>query len=157
MLAKSRIYGLAAAITLILMATLVVRVRDLLSPVSFPASRSPDAMERYFSSLIATDCGRVSIQGNPVASTSCAIDNFRNKQAFFVRYDLQGVAVGIASDGDGHVYELAYESMGDILSTKSCPHPVKLTTTLGGWLTCFPDDTAIRTPGVSDRSSKGAQ
>ena len=142
----SRIFGLAAVVALVLIATMILRFRNTLSSASFPPSKRPDAMERYFSGLIATDCGRVSLRGSPSAATNCAINAFRKKEAFFVRYDLQGVdsnvATGIASEGDGRLYELAYDSMGDILTTKSCPRPIKLIMTGGGWLTCVPIDSA---------------
>ena len=65
---------------------------------------------------MAVDCGRVKIRHDPLSATECVLNAFQSKEAFFVRYDLQGidsqVAVGLAGDRAGRTFGIAYDSMG---------------------------------------------
>lgn len=116
---------------------------------------------------MAVDCGRVKIRHDPLSATECVLNAFQSKEAFFVRYDLQGVdsqvAVGLAGDRAGRTFGIAYDRMGwsdeglrrpalrkdRNLITTACPRPVRLRKTGGGRLTCFPPDPDAKTSVMS--------
>lgn len=65
----------------------------------------------------AERCGNVPVGHNPQPWTDCAQKAFREKRAFYVRYDVNSSAhstwefagaFGIASDGSGLVYQVEY-------------------------------------------------
>jgi len=103
-----------------------------------------------------TDCGVVGI-GQPTAiANDCALNAFRGRRSFFVRYIVQGIdtreVVGFAGDTRGNVYRVSYSSElfpqdhganaghstpYEHVSVEKCSKPVNLRVANGGLLTCF--------------------
>ncbi len=116
-----------------------------------------DLLDRRMKELVpdAVDCGRVEIRSDPEPATRCALAAFRDKQAFRVRYDMQGidsdVAVGLVGTAGGSGRELLFD--GDLagqvgtsifrqrVSEKACPAPVVLFHSPKGRLSCFANPT----------------
>ncbi len=108
------------------------------------------------------DCGSVEVGQDATSASACAKRALEGKEAFIVRYYLQGidstVAVGLAGTKYGQVFVVEYDSMGwnsegmsrhsQLLDgkhnvVKHCPAPVRLTETSSHRLTCFiPDPKA---------------
>jgi hypothetical protein len=105
------------------------------------------------------DCGSVQVNQDGTSASECAKTALSSKQAFVVRYYLQGidsiVAVGLAGTKSGKIFAVEYDSMGwtsEGLSKRArlqdgthnvveqCPAPVRLKETPSHRLTCFPPD-----------------
>ena len=115
------------------------------------------------------NCGWVGIRRSPDASSDCALKAFANGSPFYVRDNFQGidsdVSMGLAGDGQGHVYFVEYDSMGwgtegpegseltddRHIYTEPCPRPVTLRKTRTGRLTCAKNElvpTNIMSPTI---------
>jgi hypothetical protein len=115
-----------------------------------------DLLEKRMKALApdAINCGRVGVRADPQKASNCALDAFKNRKPFQVRYDLQGidssVAVGWVGTADGAVIAISFD--GDPMGgggtsetrqrvyEKACPQPVKLFLSPGRRLNCFPPD-----------------
>ena len=115
-----------------------------------------DQRLRALAGTAAIDCGHVQVKASPASATKCAIRAFHHGKPFVVRYDIaaieSGVAGGLASNGDGDVYGILFDSMGmsdgDLKDGESmpdgshtfimpCPRPTKIRVTKHGKATCF--------------------
>ena len=139
------------------------RLPDVLEqPQDAGYSHSRELLEKRLLILTADppiDCGSVEIRQDAKPASECVKRAVSAKQAFIVRYYLQGidsiVAVGLAGTKSGDVFAVEYDSMGwspDGLSkrarlldenhnvVKQCPTPVRLTETPSHRLNCFRAD-----------------
>jgi hypothetical protein len=121
-----------------------------------PGELPSDLLEQRMKELApdAVNCGRVGIRINPQKASNCAMDAFKSKKPFQVRYDLQGidssVAVGWVGSANGKVIAISFDGdpMGgggtsasrQRVNEKACPQPVKLFISPQGRLNCFPSD-----------------
>ena len=119
-----------------------------------PGQPPSDLLEQRMQELApgAIDCGRVDIRADPEKATNCALDAFKNKKSFRVRYDLQGidsnVAVGWVGTAAGTVTAISFDGdpMGrggtsasrQRVDEHACPQPLKLFRSPEGRLNCFP-------------------
>jgi hypothetical protein len=119
----------------------------------------------------AERCGRAPVGHDPQPWTECALKAFREKRAFYVRFDVSGFdidsAFGVASDGSGLVYQVedwtywwgvpqraplvADQNLKLLLDsanvrTRLCPSPVRLRVTKYGALTCFATEPLAEIP-----------
>ena len=93
----------------------------------------------------AIDCGHVPLKGVARAANECALSAFKRSHSFLVRYEVPGidsqVVYGLASRGDGHVFDIKFDSEGwdthglgpeatvknnNHLLVKPCPQPAVL-------------------------------
>jgi hypothetical protein len=79
----------------------------------------PTAMKRrlqIISGQGAIDCNRESGGGGPSAMSRCIKSSFKNKRAFHVEQDLDGIdsglAVGLAANAEGDTYMVGYDDAG---------------------------------------------
>jgi len=103
----------------------------------------------------ATDCGHVGLHQSPATVNDCTLAAWKANRSFVVRYDVQGIdselVVGLASNGNGEISSVKYDSMGwstdglrgekvtednHILLTP-CPRPTKLFASKSGYLSCY--------------------
>ncbi len=88
----------------------------------------------------ATDCGRFDV-GAPEAqlktASDCAMQAANSKHAFYVGYDMPGMAVGVAGNGEGKLFTVQSQSSGasPSLSTGECPSQLRVASS--GRVTCF--------------------
>ena len=113
----------------------------------------------------ATECRNTAHGARRILKTECALEAFKEKKPFYVRFANQGVdyevwSNGFAGDADGNVWELDFDSKG--LSQSSlpkaaelhddnrivvipCPKPIALTLNVLGALTCSRDHHELGT------------
>jgi hypothetical protein len=107
-----------------------------------PAS-TPDAVEKKlqeYSGASATDCGRLDVKVDPdrsKAAADCAMQAGQAKHAFYVAYDMPGMAVGVAGNSAGKLYSVQSQGLGAdaTLTSGDCPAPLRLAGS--GRVTCF--------------------
>lgn len=122
------------------------------------APTTPDTMTAELSKLAgkdATDCGRVGVKGDVTQASDCAIQAFKTKKPFYVRYDLpvpdSQMSVATALGADGVLYTVQYDSNGWVkapedgkisadkkVSSSACPKPETLRVANSGRVTCYP-------------------
>lgn len=129
-------------------------VPQLLSPHLAPDWAKPPVMNNHMMELAgegALNCGRVRYDQDASLASDCALNAFKAKKRFYVRYDLPGidsdVSVGVVGKGTNEVYTLVYDSTlssndkGDLSKeTRLCPIPVNLVETKSGRLKCLSPD-----------------
>jgi hypothetical protein len=113
-----------------------------------------DSESKRLAGVHAIDCGRVSLDGNPKAATTCALSAQKAGKPFRVRYDVQGVdsevALATVRTPEGTVCRLLYDSDpsggghrggGVVLSTR-CPDPVHLWEDPRGRIDCLQKESS---------------
>ena len=116
------------------------------SATAVPAAASastPDAVQKKlqeYSGANATDCGRLDVKLDPDHSKTtadCAMQASQAKHAFYVAYDMPGMAVGIAGNSAGKLYSVQSQGLGAdaTLTSGDCPAPLRLAGS--GRVTCF--------------------
>lgn len=115
-----------------------------------------DQRLRALAGAAAIDCGHVQVKASPASATKCAIRAFRHGKPFVVQYDIaaieSGVAGGLASNDNGDVYGVLFDSMGmsdgDLKDGETmpdgshtdvmpCPRPARIRVNKHGRATCF--------------------
>lgn len=111
-------------------------------PVAAKAS-TPDAVERKlqeYSGANATDCGRLDVKVDPdhsKAVADCAMQASQAKHAFYVAYDMPGMAVGVAGNSVGKLYSVQSQGLGANATLTSGDCPSQLRIAGSGRVTCF--------------------
>lgn len=106
---------------------------------SATTSKAPDALQlklQEFAGNSATNCGRLDVRAAGAQSkgaADCALQASKAKHAFYVAYDMPGMAVGVAGNADGKLFTARSE--GGALSTGDCPSELRLAAS--GRVTCF--------------------
>lgn len=144
-------------ILLILLAVLMVAVffltaKKAAGPVasssmgssSAPSSpQSPDAVQQKlqeYSGAAATDCGRLTVQATADQSktaANCAMQASQSKHAFYVAYDMPGMAIGVAGNADGKLFTVQSQGAGPTAAVTSGDCPSQLRIASSGRITCF--------------------
>lgn len=106
---------------------------------SATSSKAPDAVQlklQEFAGNSATNCGRLEVRAPEAQSkgaADCALQASKAKHAFYIAYDMPGMAVGVAGNADGKLFTARSE--GGALSTGDCPSELRLAAS--GRVTCF--------------------
>jgi hypothetical protein len=119
------------------------------SAVPSSTSAAPaDAVQKKLQELSgsgATDCGRFKSQtaDQMKAASDCAVKAAQGKHAFYVAYDLPGLTVGVAGNGEGKLFALQAQQPdpaqpGAVADVKSAPCPSELRVAQSGRVTCVP-------------------
>ena len=109
------------------------------APSSAAASNTPDPVERKlqeYAGASATNCGRLDIHAPEAQSkgaADCALEANQGKKPFYVSYDMPGMVVGVAGNGEGKLYTARSE--GSAVSSGDCPSALRLAAS--GRVTCF--------------------
>ncbi len=115
--------------------------------------KSPDAVQQKlqeYSGPGATDCGRFGVQATAEQSKTaadCAMQASQSKHAFYVAYDMPGMAIGVAGNSDGKLFTVHSQGTGPSATLSGGDCPSQLRVAGSGRVTCF-------APG--DMSSIGA-
>ena len=127
------------------------------APSSTPSvARTPDAVEQKlqeYSGSGATDCGRLNVQASADQSKTaadCAMQASQGKHAFYVAYDMPGMAVGVAGNSDGKLFTVQAQGSGSspTLTAGDCPSQLRVASS--GRVTCIaPGDMGSMGPGHS--------
>ena len=126
------------------------------SPSAASSPNSPDAVQQKlqeYSGASATDCGRLSVHATADQSKTaadCAMQANQSKHAFYVAYDMPGMAVGVAGNADGKLFTVQSQGTGPstALTSGDCPSPLRIASS--GRITCFaPGDMGSMGPGHS--------
>jgi len=114
------------------------------APSSTPSvARTPDAVEQKlqeYSGSGATDCGRLNVQASADQSKTaadCAMQASQGKHAFYVAYDMPGMAVGVAGNADGKLFTVQAQGSGSspTLTAGDCPSQLRVASS--GRVTCI--------------------
>ena len=111
------------------------------SDASQPAS--PDAVRQKlqeYSGAGATDCGRLNVQASAEQSktaSDCALQASQNKHAFYVAYDMPGMAIGVAGNAGGKLFTVQSQGTGATAALTSGDCPSQLRVASSGRVTCF--------------------
>jgi hypothetical protein len=120
------------------------------------SSKPPDAVQQKlqeYSGAGATDCGRLNVQSpadQSKTAADCAMQASQSKHAFYVAYDMPGMAVGVAGDAAGKLYTVQSQGTGPSAALTSGDCPSQLRVASSGRVTCFaPGDMGSMGPGHS--------
>ena len=85
----------------------------------------------------AKDCGRLASQemSKLQVASDCAMQAAKDKKPFYVGYDMPGMTVGVAGNGQGQLFTVQTE--GDPNNVQSGPCPATLRIAPSGRVTCF--------------------
>lgn len=109
------------------------------APQNASASKAPDAVQlklQEYAGSSATNCGRLDIHAPEAQSKSvadCALQASKAKHAFYIAYDMPGMAVGVAGNAEGKLFTARSEAGG--VSSGDCPSELRLAAS--GRVTCF--------------------
>jgi hypothetical protein len=104
---------------------------------------SPDALQqklKEYSGAGATDCGRLNVQATADQSktaSDCAMQASQSRHAFYVAYDMPGMAIGVAGNAAGKLYTVQSQGMGATAALTSSECPSQLRVASSGRVTCF--------------------
>ena len=119
------------------------------SPTTSPSAAassspaSPDAVQlklQEYSGADATDCGRLNVQAAADLSKTaadCAMQASQSKHAFYVAYDMPGMAIGVAGNAAGKLYTVQSQGAGASAALTSGDCPSQLRVASSGRVTCF--------------------
>lgn len=103
----------------------------------------PDAVQQKlheYSGTGATDCGRLNVQASADQSKTaadCAMQASQGKHAFYVAYDMPGMAIGVAGNPAGKLYTVQSQGSGASAALTSGDCPSQLRIAPSGRVTCF--------------------
>ena len=109
------------------------------APAAAATSKPPDPVQQKlqeYAGSSATNCGRLDIHAPEAQSkgaADCAIQASQGKKAFYIAYDMPGMVVGVAGNGEGKLYTARSE--GSAVSGGDCPSALRLAAS--GRVTCF--------------------
>jgi len=108
-----------------------------------PASKPTDAVQQKlqdFAGAAATNCGRLEVhapEAQSKATSDCAMQASQAKHAFYVAYDMPGMAIGVAGDSAGGLFSVQSQGEGAAAALTSGPCPSQLRVAASGRVTCF--------------------
>lgn len=102
--------------------------------VSSSSPKTPDAVREKlmdYAGAGATDCGRLSVQATidqSKTASDCATQANQGKHAFYVAYDMPGMAIGIAGNAAGKLFTVQSQGSGSsgALSSGDCPSQLRV-------------------------------
>lgn len=99
---------------------------------------APDAVQNKLVELAgssAKDCGRLASQepGQLKIASDCAMAAAKDKQPFYVGYDMPGMTVAVAGNSQGQLFTI----QADASDVKSGPCPAEIRVAPSGRVTCF--------------------
>lgn len=105
-----------------------------------------DAVQKKLQELAgvsATDCGRYKTQApdQMKIASDCAMNAARSKHPFYVAYDMPGLTIGIAENGEGKLFALQAQQPeqsqpGAVANIQTAPCPSELRIAQSGRVTC---------------------
>ena len=113
------------------------------SSSSVLVSKPSDAVQQKlqdFAGSSATNCGRLDVKAaadQSKATSDCAMQASQKKQPFFVAYDMPGMAIGIAGNSDGKLYNVQSQGEGPSAKVTSGDCPSQLRVAGSGRVTCY--------------------
>jgi hypothetical protein len=123
------------------------------------AATSSDPVKQKVSDLAgsgAKDCGRLKTN-DPAgldSAASCVMDSSKGKKAFAVIYDMPGMSVAIAGNGEGKLFAVqAIQPEGGSSGAPQIgvtPCPAELRVAQSGRVTCFPQGSMGVPPGAAN-------
>lgn len=108
-----------------------------------PSPKSPDAVEQKladYAGPAATNCGRLDVHvtaDQSKAASDCAVQASQAKHAFYVAYDMPGMAVGIAGTAEGKLFTVQSQGSGSTAAVTAGDCPSQLRVASSGRVTCF--------------------
>ena len=123
------------------------------APAAAPTGAAPsnnDAVHQklqQYAGGSATDCGRLDVhaaEAQTKAASDCALQASQGKRAFYVAYDMPGMAVGVAGNSDGKLFTV--QSQDGTVNGEDCPSQLRVASS--GRITCFaPGDMGSMSAG----------
>jgi hypothetical protein len=84
-------------------------------------------------------------------ASKCAMDSSKNKQAFFVEYQLPGMNVAVAGDPNGKLFSVQSQEGGAGLVSEACPAELRVAPS--GRVTCYAPGTFPMGAGSGSHTS----
>jgi hypothetical protein len=107
------------------------------------SQHSTDAVQQKlqeYSGAAATDCGRLDVHATADQSKTaadCATQASQSKHPFYVAYDMPGMAIGVAGNSDGKLFNVQSQGSGAPATLTSGDCPSQLRVASSGRVTCF--------------------
>jgi len=105
--------------------------------------QTPDAVQQKlmdYAGSGASDCGRLDVRASAdqaKTASDCALQANQGKHAFYVAYDMPGMAVGVASNPAGKLFTVQSQGSGTSAALSSGDCPSQLRVASSGRVTCF--------------------
>jgi len=107
------------------------------------SAKPPDAVQQKlqeYAGSSATNCGRLEVHAAEAvskAASDCALQASQSKHAFYVAYDMPGMAVGVAGNAGGKLFTVQSQGEGSSASVTSGDCPSQLRVASSGRVTCY--------------------
>jgi len=112
-------------------------------PAATSSRKAPDAVQQKLqesSGAGATDCGRLDMHAAAdqlKTASDCAMQASQGKHPFYVAYDMPGMSIGVAGNGEGKLFTVQSQGTGSsgALTTGACPSQLRVASS--GRISCF--------------------
>lgn len=108
-----------------------------------PSPQKTDAVQQKlleYSGQGATDCGRLDVRAAEAqlkTASGCALQAAQAMHPFYVAYDMPGMAVGVAGNGEGKLFTVQSQGSGPAPALTSGACPSQLRVAASGRISCF--------------------
>jgi len=101
----------------------------------------------------AKDCGllRAQVTAEVESASKCAVDASKAKAPFYVEYELPGMIVAIAGNGQGKLFAVQSQTGGAGLTSGDCPSELRVAPS--GRVTCYAPGTFPMGAGAGSHST----
>ena len=91
-----------------------------------------------YSGAGATNCGSLDARAAEAqlkSASDCTMQANQGKHAFYVSYEMPGMAVGVAGNGEGKLFTVQTQGATGALTSGACPSALRVASS--GRVTCF--------------------
>jgi len=111
------------------------------STASSPVSSGPGPVQQKlqeYSGAGATNCGTLDARAAEAqlkSASDCTMQASQGKHAFYVSYEMPGMAVGVAGTAEGKLFTVQTQGATGALTSGACPSALRVASS--GRVTCF--------------------
>ena len=111
------------------------------SSVAAPMSAGPGPVQQKlqeYSGAGATNCGTLdagAAEAQLKSASDCSMQASQGKHPFYVSYEMPGMGVGVAGNGEGKLFTVQTQGATGALTSGACPSALRVASS--GRVTCF--------------------
>lgn len=111
------------------------------SSVASPMSAGPGPVQQKlqeYSGAGATNCGTLDARAAEAqlkSASDCSMQASQGKHPFYVSYEMPGMGVGVAGNGEGKLFTVQTQGATGALTSGACPSALRVASS--GRVTCF--------------------
>jgi hypothetical protein len=108
------------------------------SPMSSAGPGPVQQKLQEYSGAGATNCGSLDARAAEAqlkSASDCTMQANQGKHAFYVSYEMPGMAVGVAGNGEGKLFTVQTQGATGALTSGACPSALRVASS--GRVTCF--------------------